>query len=185
MQTITTTPHYKTGPIRWSKLPSPQRRGGDLSVIRTNGACDMSTYLPEEGQPAYGQGPHNSACDFQKYNVFAGTWRTRAQGRKTPVSPTICARWEKGNDQKWKISDWARNRARHTFGRWPGMYSWLLCTRAWIATVTSTTRSLASGSGSVGPYDASRITRPSHNGSFNSAKRTVNRVDVPPLLFSA
>lgn len=51
----------------------------------------MAAYLPEEGRPAYSQGPHNSESDPRTYNVFAKTWRTRAQGRKTPVSPTV---WE-------------------------------------------------------------------------------------------
>jgi hypothetical protein len=51
----------------------------------------MSTYLPAEAQLAYSQEPHNNAFDLRMYTVSAATWRTRAQGRKTPVNPTVCA----------------------------------------------------------------------------------------------
>jgi hypothetical protein len=64
--------------------------------------CDTTAYLPEEGRPAYSQAPHNSVSDHRTYNVFAKTWRMRAQGRKTPVTPTvlILTICERGNDQK-------------------------------------------------------------------------------------
>ena len=72
----------------------------EITYQQSGWTCDVSTYLPEEGRPAYSQGSHNSASDRRTYNVFVTTWRTKAQGRKTPVSPTVRARYERGNDQK-------------------------------------------------------------------------------------
>jgi hypothetical protein len=94
-KTITCKPRRTTVQARQDGLSS-RCPNDEMEIInnRQDQPCDVSTYLPEEGQLAYSQEPHNNAFDLQIYTVFAMTWRTRAQGRKTPVNPTVCARDE-------------------------------------------------------------------------------------------